>query len=174
MSVTNSLISMRLNLPPIQSYTIDPELALILKNDLLLVKKELLHQRKGTKTAETDQIKYENNYFTYNDYCNCDTELCNLCNQCTCPEYHSAFQDQLLDITSYWSIPYLQRRKVQALLIPTEYCLHCQGVSEPIPNFTHKESGSEITWYKTPESINLLILRSSWESILKEVLASIS
>jgi len=173
MSGTNTLLSMRLNLPPIQSHTIDPELALILKEDLNLVKKELLHQRKGTKTAKTDQIKYENNYFTYNDYCNCDKPLCKLCNQCTCPEYRSEFREILLDITSYWSIPYPERSKSQALLTPNEYCQHCQGTANPIPNFTHKKSGTEITWYKTPESINLLILRSSWGSIIKEVLASI-
>jgi hypothetical protein len=173
MSETTTLLSMRLNLPPLQTHTIDPELALILKEDLNLVKKELLHQRKGTKTAITDRIKYENNYFTYNDYCNCDKPLCTLCNQCTCPEYRSEFREILLDITSYWSIPYLERSKSQALLTPTEYCLHCQGTTNPIPNFTHKKSGSEITWYKTPESIELVILRSNWASIMKEVLASI-
>lgn len=164
---------MRLNLSPIQSDIIDPELALTLKEDLLLVKKELLHQIKGTKTANTDQIKYENKYFTYNDYCNCDKPLCALCNQCTCPEYLSKFQENLLDITSYWSIPYQERCKSQALLAPVEYCQHCQGTTNPIPNFTHKKSGSEITWYKTPKTIDLLTLRSPWGPIIKEVLASI-
>lgn len=160
--------SLGINLPPIKiTPLVDIDYII---TDLQLIQKELLKQRdnKGKK------LHYENRYFIFNEYCDCDTLHCNLCNLCRCNDFIFEYQNKSFTSENYWQIPFRERSKHYTLLkAEPDFCLYCQGELPIPPSFYHKPTSSEIHWYKNIEDIYQINLQAEWHQIVKTTLASI-
>ena len=138
--------------------------------DLKLIQKELYKQ----KDCRGKKLRYENRYFIFNEYCDCDTLHCDLCNLCHCNEFIFEYQNNSLTSENYWKIPFQERSKHYTLLKANpDFCLYCQGKLPIPPSFYHKPTESEIHWYKKIEDIYQINIKDDWQQIVKTTLASI-
>lgn len=117
---------------------------------------------------------FENDVFMIHRYCWCERDDCPWCLSCSCDDdamiYHDA-SGQVIDADAYYDL--LPGERGEEISVPEKKCDYCKGNATPEPNFRHKASGSTVTWYKYVGRGMDVHLRTEWDQIMAECLASL-
>ena len=118
---------------------------------------------------------FENDVFMMHPFCWCEQDDCPWCWGCECPERaHRYFVadaevtcDEFFDGGGYRQ-PGARSEPVAELT-----CAYCKGSKPNEPNFRHKPTGTEVSWYKYIGRSMEIELTWSWFDIFAECMASI-
>lgn len=137
---------------------------------------------------------YENEVFMMHPYCWCEADDCPWCAVCSCPSeawtyfvdnepctyerYEQFFDDEVgawphsPATQDAWSsrAAAANARRSSVHQPMCQWCLHPEAIK---PNFLHKESGTNFTWYKYIGRAMAGSISGDWTEILADCLASI-
>lgn len=90
---------------------------------------------------------FENDVFMMHPYCWCEQDDCPWCLVCTCPDDAWVYRvnGEVVDWKHFLDADLTIRSSTR---IPELICDYCEGKIERSPNFLHKPSGTNISWYK--------------------------
>lgn len=123
---------------------------------------------------------FENDVFTMHPFCWCDRDDCPWCLGCTCGD--DAHRWYVRGVNEYIEVDFEVWRQAynpddptarRDQSVPEKQCDYCAGRARRSPNFLHKPSGSEVSWYKYIGRGMEVDLEVPWGNIVADCVASL-
>ena len=117
---------------------------------------------------------FENDIFMMHPFCWCEQDDCEWCMGCTCPDEAYSYTVKGVEVGhDEWLEAYDKGLSREIIRHEELFCDYCKGIIGRAPNFLHKPSGTNVTWYKYIGRGMEVELLWDWTDIFNQCLNSI-